>query len=97
MGRAARCGPVRWSLVGLSVLGSAVSVAAVGCFCALIYPILKGKHTLKALKLLQNFGVNGLSLRYFLVRLQLIDHYVMKPEVMSLNSQFKESVKGLTL
>ncbi|KAG7236098.1 hypothetical protein INR49_001379, partial [Caranx melampygus] len=41
VGRAARCGPVRWSLVGLSMLGSAVSVATVGCFCALIYPILK--------------------------------------------------------
>ncbi|XP_071320793.1 ADP-ribosylation factor-like protein 6-interacting protein 6 isoform X2 [Trachinotus anak] len=41
-GRAARSGPRRWSVVGLSVLGSAVSVAAVGCFCALVYPILKG-------------------------------------------------------
>ncbi|XP_071320792.1 ADP-ribosylation factor-like protein 6-interacting protein 6 isoform X1 [Trachinotus anak] len=40
-GRAARSGPRRWSVVGLSVLGSAVSVAAVGCFCALVYPILK--------------------------------------------------------
>ncbi|XP_044044339.1 ADP-ribosylation factor-like protein 6-interacting protein 6 isoform X1 [Siniperca chuatsi] len=34
-------GPKPWSVVVLSVMGSAVAVAAVGCFCALIYPILK--------------------------------------------------------
>ncbi|XP_033472072.1 ADP-ribosylation factor-like protein 6-interacting protein 6 [Epinephelus lanceolatus] len=36
-----RTGPKSWSVVVLSVLGSAVAVAAVGCVCALIYPILK--------------------------------------------------------
>ncbi|XP_073318446.1 ADP-ribosylation factor-like protein 6-interacting protein 6 [Pagrus major] len=36
-----RRGPSQWPVVVLSVLGSAVAVAAVGCFCALIYPILK--------------------------------------------------------
>lgn len=30
----------RWSAVALSALGSAVTVAAVGCLCAFIYPIL---------------------------------------------------------
>lgn len=38
-----RRGPSHWPAVVLSVLGSAVAVAAVGCFCALVYPILKGK------------------------------------------------------
>ena len=42
-GGAARTGPRQWSVVGLSVLGSAVCMAAAGCVCALIYPILKGK------------------------------------------------------
>ncbi|CAJ1087143.1 ADP-ribosylation factor-like protein 6-interacting protein 6 isoform X1 [Xyrichtys novacula] len=37
----ARNGPKQWSFTVLSVLGSAVAVAAVGCFCALIYPILR--------------------------------------------------------
>ncbi|XP_029379081.1 ADP-ribosylation factor-like protein 6-interacting protein 6 isoform X2 [Echeneis naucrates] len=41
-GGAARSGPRRWSAVGVSVLGSAACVAAAGCVCALIYPILKG-------------------------------------------------------
>ncbi|XP_037618276.1 ADP-ribosylation factor-like protein 6-interacting protein 6 [Sebastes umbrosus] len=36
-----RNGHKPWSVVVLSVLGSAVAVAAVGCVCALIYPILK--------------------------------------------------------
>ncbi|XP_030265793.1 ADP-ribosylation factor-like protein 6-interacting protein 6 [Sparus aurata] len=36
-----RRGPSHWPAVVLSVLGSAVAVAAVGCFCALVYPILK--------------------------------------------------------
>ncbi|XP_039997805.1 ADP-ribosylation factor-like protein 6-interacting protein 6 [Xiphias gladius] len=36
-----RNGPKRWSVVALSALGSAVSVAAAGCVCALVYPILK--------------------------------------------------------
>ncbi|XP_034533653.1 ADP-ribosylation factor-like protein 6-interacting protein 6 isoform X2 [Notolabrus celidotus] len=36
-----RIGPKQWSYTALSVLGSAVSVSAVGCLCALIYPILK--------------------------------------------------------
>lgn len=36
-----RNGPLPWSVVVLSVLGSAVAVAAVSCVCALIYPILK--------------------------------------------------------
>ncbi|XP_029379073.1 ADP-ribosylation factor-like protein 6-interacting protein 6 isoform X1 [Echeneis naucrates] len=40
-GGAARSGPRRWSAVGVSVLGSAACVAAAGCVCALIYPILK--------------------------------------------------------
>ncbi|TKS74080.1 ADP-ribosylation factor-like protein 6-interacting protein 6 [Collichthys lucidus] len=38
-----RTGPKHWSVVVLSVVCSAVAVAAVGCLCALIYPILKGK------------------------------------------------------
>lgn len=38
-----REGPRLWSVVVLSALGSAAAVAAVGCFCALIYPILRGK------------------------------------------------------
>ncbi|GLD64752.1 ADP-ribosylation factor-like protein 6-interacting protein 6 [Lates japonicus] len=38
---ASRNGPKRWSVVVLSVLGSAVAAAAVGCFCAFVYPILK--------------------------------------------------------
>lgn len=37
-------GPRLWSVVALSILGSAAVVAAVGCFCALLYPILKGKR-----------------------------------------------------
>lgn len=41
---ASRKGPKLWSVVALSALGSAAAVAAVGCFCALIYPILKGKR-----------------------------------------------------
>ncbi|KAK9523741.1 hypothetical protein VZT92_017643 [Zoarces viviparus] len=40
-GRPFTNGPKPWSVVVLSVLGSAVTVAAVGCVCALIYPILK--------------------------------------------------------
>lgn len=36
-----RNGPKPWSVVVLSVLVSAVAVSAVGCVCALIYPILK--------------------------------------------------------
>lgn len=36
--------PKPWSVVVLSVMGSALAVAAVGCFCALIYPILKGNR-----------------------------------------------------
>ncbi|XP_034465986.1 ADP-ribosylation factor-like protein 6-interacting protein 6 [Hippoglossus hippoglossus] len=36
-----RPGPRRWSVVALSVLGSAACVSAVGCLCAFIYPILK--------------------------------------------------------
>lgn len=39
-----RKGPKRWSPVVLSAVGSAAAVAAVGCFCALVYPILKGKR-----------------------------------------------------
>lgn len=39
-----RTGPKHWSVVVLSVVCSAVAVAAVGCLCALIYPILKGKR-----------------------------------------------------
>lgn len=39
-----RKGPKRWSVVVLSAVGSAAAVAAVGCFCALVYPILKGKR-----------------------------------------------------
>uniref|UniRef100_A0A8D3ABN4 Uncharacterized protein n=1 Tax=Scophthalmus maximus TaxID=52904 RepID=A0A8D3ABN4_SCOMX len=34
----------RWSAVALSALGSAVTVAAVGCLCAFIYPILTGNR-----------------------------------------------------
>lgn len=37
-----RTGPRLWWSVGLSVLGSAAAMAAAGCLCALIYPILKG-------------------------------------------------------
>lgn len=37
-----RTGPRLWWSVGLSVLGSAVAMAAAGCVCALTYPILKG-------------------------------------------------------
>nr|XP_046238254.1 ADP-ribosylation factor-like protein 6-interacting protein 6 [Scatophagus argus] len=33
--------PKLWSAVVLSILGSAVAVATVGCFCALLYPVLK--------------------------------------------------------
>ncbi|KAM9334052.1 ADP-ribosylation factor-like protein 6-interacting protein 6 [Symphorus nematophorus] len=40
-GTAGRSGARRWSVVVLSVLGSAVAVTAAGCFCALIYPILR--------------------------------------------------------
>uniref|UniRef100_UPI0037E7ABD6 ADP-ribosylation factor-like protein 6-interacting protein 6 n=1 Tax=Semicossyphus pulcher TaxID=241346 RepID=UPI0037E7ABD6 len=36
-----RSSPKQWSFTVLSVLGSAVAVAAVGLFCALIYPILR--------------------------------------------------------
>ncbi|XP_032361838.1 ADP-ribosylation factor-like protein 6-interacting protein 6 isoform X2 [Etheostoma spectabile] len=36
-----RNGPKPWSVVVLSVLCSAAAVVAVGCVCALIYPILK--------------------------------------------------------
>uniref|UniRef100_A0A3Q3W2C5 ADP-ribosylation factor-like 6 interacting protein 6 n=1 Tax=Mola mola TaxID=94237 RepID=A0A3Q3W2C5_MOLML len=36
-------GPRLWSAALLSALGSAVAVAAVGCVCALLYPILKGR------------------------------------------------------
>ncbi|KAG7502238.1 ADP-ribosylation factor 6-interacting 6 [Solea senegalensis] len=36
-----RRGHRKWSVVALSVLSSAVFVAAVGCFCALVYPIMK--------------------------------------------------------
>ncbi|KAM8904607.1 ADP-ribosylation factor-like protein 6-interacting protein 6 isoform 1-T2 [Spinachia spinachia] len=36
-----RNGPRPWLGVVLSVLGSALAVAAVGFFCALIYPILR--------------------------------------------------------
>ncbi|KAF3706412.1 ADP-ribosylation factor-like protein 6-interacting protein 6 [Channa argus] len=36
-----RSGPKPWSVVVLSVLLSAAVVAAIGCFCALAYPILK--------------------------------------------------------
>ncbi|XP_023282684.1 ADP-ribosylation factor-like protein 6-interacting protein 6 [Seriola lalandi dorsalis] len=50
---AARSGPRLWSVVGLSVFGSAVSVALVGCFCALIYPILK---ELRAVRLIGEDG-----------------------------------------
>lgn len=39
-----RSDPKPWSVVVLSVTGSAVAVAAVGCFCALVYPILKGNR-----------------------------------------------------
>lgn len=41
---ASRKGPKLWSVVALSALGSAAAVAVVGCFCALVYPILKGKR-----------------------------------------------------
>ncbi|XP_068560767.1 ADP-ribosylation factor-like protein 6-interacting protein 6 [Cebidichthys violaceus] len=41
VGRPFTDGPKPWSMVVLSVLGSAVAVATVGCVCALIYPILK--------------------------------------------------------
>ncbi|XP_020513863.2 ADP-ribosylation factor-like protein 6-interacting protein 6 [Labrus bergylta] len=34
-------GPKRWWFTVLSVLGSAAAVAAVGCVCAFIYPILR--------------------------------------------------------
>lgn len=39
-----RAGPGQWCFVALSILGSAAVVAAVGCFCALLHPILKGKR-----------------------------------------------------
>ncbi|XP_044044340.1 ADP-ribosylation factor-like protein 6-interacting protein 6 isoform X2 [Siniperca chuatsi] len=45
-------GPKPWSVVVLSVMGSAVAVAAVGCFCALIYPILKGFWSILVLSVL---------------------------------------------
>ncbi|XP_068612582.1 ADP-ribosylation factor-like protein 6-interacting protein 6 [Brachionichthys hirsutus] len=38
-------GPGRWGLSALSVVGSAVVVAAVGCLCALLYPILQELRT----------------------------------------------------
>ncbi|XP_070786842.1 ADP-ribosylation factor-like protein 6-interacting protein 6 [Enoplosus armatus] len=38
---ASRNGPKPWPVVVLSVMGSAVAVAAVGCFCSFVYPILK--------------------------------------------------------
>ncbi|XP_041638076.1 ADP-ribosylation factor-like protein 6-interacting protein 6 [Cheilinus undulatus] len=34
-------GPKQWSFTVLSVLSSAAAMAAVGCLCAFIYPILK--------------------------------------------------------
>lgn len=37
-----RTGPRLWWSVGISVLGSVAAMTAIGCFCALIYPILKG-------------------------------------------------------
>ncbi|KAF3857474.1 hypothetical protein F7725_009333 [Dissostichus mawsoni] len=37
-----RSGFKPWPVLVLSVLGSAAAAAAVGCVCALIYPILKG-------------------------------------------------------
>lgn len=37
-----RTGPRLWWSVGLSVLCSVAAMTAIGCFCALIYPILKG-------------------------------------------------------
>lgn len=37
-----RIGPRLWWTVGISVLGSVAAMTAIGCFCALIYPILKG-------------------------------------------------------
>uniref|UniRef100_A0A3P8SHP5 Uncharacterized protein n=1 Tax=Amphiprion percula TaxID=161767 RepID=A0A3P8SHP5_AMPPE len=41
-----RSGPRPQAAVLLSVLGSAATVAAVGCFCALVYPIIKGERVL---------------------------------------------------
>ncbi|XP_070711879.1 ADP-ribosylation factor-like protein 6-interacting protein 6 [Pempheris klunzingeri] len=40
-GSPGRNGPRLWSVVLLSVLGSAAAVTAAGCFCALVYPILR--------------------------------------------------------
>lgn len=37
-----RTGPRLWWSVGVSVLVSAAAMTAVGCFCALTYPIFKG-------------------------------------------------------
>lgn len=37
-----RTGPRLWWSVGISVLGSVAAMTAIGCFCALVYPILKG-------------------------------------------------------
>ncbi|XP_068165400.1 ADP-ribosylation factor-like protein 6-interacting protein 6 [Antennarius striatus] len=38
-------GPRRWCSSVLSVVGSAVVVTAAGCFCALLYPVLKELRT----------------------------------------------------
>ncbi|KAM3585142.1 uncharacterized protein V6R79_008894 [Siganus canaliculatus] len=37
-------GPKVWCVFALSVLSSVVVVTAVGCLCALLYPILRGKY-----------------------------------------------------
>eukprot|EP00066_Takifugu_rubripes_P027811 XP_011617077.1 PREDICTED: ADP-ribosylation factor-like protein 6-interacting protein 6 [Takifugu rubripes] len=36
-----RTGPRLWWSVGISVLGSVAAMMAIGCFCALAYPIIK--------------------------------------------------------
>uniref|UniRef100_A0A3Q3FA46 ADP-ribosylation factor-like protein 6-interacting protein 6 n=1 Tax=Labrus bergylta TaxID=56723 RepID=A0A3Q3FA46_9LABR len=45
-------GPKRWWFTVLSVLGSAAAVAAVGCVCAFIYPILRGFWSILVLSVL---------------------------------------------
>lgn len=46
-----------WSAVVLSVLLSAGAALAAGCFCALTYPILRGKRAASSLFNIKLFGV----------------------------------------
>lgn len=48
-GRLRSSGLTPWLKATFSVLGSAVAMLAVGAFCALTYPILRGRHGSKAL------------------------------------------------